>query len=215
MLIYFNRISTKEKRYFFVYALLTAISVLLAALFKFVFVNKTAYFAIGAIHIAIVFLILTLLFGINLQNKVIKKIAYISIIPFFIFCIYDFVYSSINSVAYFPLFVECLFFIVLILYFFFEKITEETTIPLFATFMFWIAVAFFLNFSGNFFLFIYSQSSNKAPDFNSNYTIIYSTVTVLKNIVISIAVTINEEVYKENKSDKVSNGFRQDFFYKI
>ena len=70
--------------------------------------------------------------------------------------------------------------------------------PLFGTFIFWFAVAFLLNFSGNFLLFVYSETSHKEPDFNTNYTIVYSTVTILKNILLCIAVTMKEIPNKTN-----------------
>ena len=58
--------------------------------------------------------------------------------------------------------------------------------------MFWFAVAFLINFSGNFLLFVYSETSKKDPDFNTNYTIIYSTVTILKNLLLCLAITMKE-----------------------
>ena len=69
---------------------------------------------------------------------------------------------------------------------------QDINEPLFSTFIFWFAVAFLLNFSGNFLLFVYSETSNKDPDFKTNYTIIYSVVTIIKNILLCIAVTIKE-----------------------
>jgi hypothetical protein len=94
-----------------------------------------------------------------------------------------------------------LFFLILIIYFFFEKIKQDANEPLFSTFIFWFSVAFLINFSGNFLLFIYSETSKKEPDFNTNYTIIYSTVTIIKNILLCLAITM-----KENHSHNSNNG---------
>ncbi len=126
----------------------------------------------------------------------VNKTIVISIIPFFIFCLLDYIFSISPSIAYGPLLTECIFFIILTIYFFFEKMKQDVNDPLFTTFAFWIAVAFLLNFSGNFLLFVYSETSNKEPDFKTNYTIIYSTVTVIKNILLCIAVTMKENTSK-------------------
>jgi hypothetical protein len=73
---------------------------------------------------------------------------------------------------------------------------QEANEPLFQTFVFWFAVAFIINFAGNFLLFVYSETSNKETDFKNNYTIIYSTVTILKNILLCLAVIIKETPVK-------------------
>ncbi len=93
---------------------------------------------------------------------------------------------------------ESLFFIILIIYFFYEKIKQDVNEPLFNGFIFWLAVAFLINFAGNFLLFVYSETSNKETDFKTNYTIIYSIVTVVKNILLCIAASIKEPI-KDNK----------------
>ena len=63
--------------------------------------------------------------------------------------------------------------------------------------IFWISVAFIINSSGNFFLFLYAQFSHEVDVFKtSQYTIIYTTVTVLKNLLLCISILIKEK--KEN-----------------
>ena len=69
---------------------------------------------------------------------------------------------------------------------------QEVTETFFSSFLFWLAVAYFINFSGNFLLFLYSYSADKAKDFKTNYTVIYSTVTITKNILLCIAVAVKE-----------------------
>jgi hypothetical protein len=51
-------------------------------------------------------------------------------------------------------------------------------------------VAFFINASGNLFVFIYKNLSVKGdPDVKTNSTIIYSTITFIKNIQFCIAIS--------------------------
>jgi len=201
LLIFFKRIVTIGKRGFFIYALLTAILALGLVLFRYISPDKTTYFLIGRIHTIIEFSLLTYIFSLYIRNKLVKKFVVILIIPFFILCLIDYTLSKIPSIAYVPLLTECLFFIIFIIYFFFEKIKQDVNEPLFATFIFWFSVAFLLNFSGNFLLFVYSETSNKEADFKTNYAIIYSSVTIVKNILLCIAVLIKESPIKNFGTD--------------
>lgn len=109
---------------------------------------------------------------------------------------YDYFSGNTPSIAYTPLLTECVFFTLLIVYFFFEKLKQDTNEPLFNTFIFWVAVAFLVNYSGNFLLFAYSETSTKEPDFKTNYAIIYSTVTIIKNLLLCISITIKDNFNK-------------------
>lgn len=161
--------------------------------------ERSNYVITARIHTIIEFSLLAYLFSFSIRNGAIKKIILSLIIPFFILCIIDYISTNAPSIAYIPLLTECLFFIVIILYFFFEKIKQSPNEPLFTTFIFWCAVAFLINFSGNFLLFVYSQTSNKEHDFKTNYTIIYCTVTIIKNILLCLAVTMKESnISKKN-----------------
>ena len=64
--------------------------------------------------------------------------------------------------------------------------------PIYQRSIFWVSVAFIINFSGNFFLFLYSKNSFNDEVFQRQYTIIYSSVTILKNILLCISLLINE-----------------------
>ena len=140
------------------------------------------------------------IFSLFIRNKVISKTITIAIIPFLILCLVDYISAKEPSLAYVPLLTECLFFIIVIIYFFFEKMKQEVNENLFSTFVFWFAVAFLINFSGNFLLFVYSETSVKDADFKTNYTIIYGTVTIIKNILLCIAVTMKESPNKINNN---------------
>ncbi|MBK7376569.1 MAG: hypothetical protein IPJ02_13715 [Chitinophagaceae bacterium] len=64
--------------------------------------------------------------------------------------------------------------------------------PIYQKAIFWVSVAFIINFSGNFFLFLYSMNSFNDETFRKQYIIIYTTVTVIKNILLSISIIIKE-----------------------
>ncbi len=78
---------------------------------------------------------------------------------------------------------------------------QETVIePIYQKAIFWISVAFIINSSGNFFLFLYSKNSYNDDVFKRQYTIIYTTVTVLKNLLLCISILI-----KESRQDNISS----------
>lgn len=138
------------------------------------------------------FSFLSFIFSFSISNNILKKIIRFSTVPFVILCITDYIISSTLDLAYIPLIIESLFFIILIIYFFFEKIKEDVSEPLFNNFIFWFAVAFFINFAGNFLLYVYSETAVKDKEYYSNYDFIYSIVTIVKNILLCIAAIIKE-----------------------
>lgn len=77
---------------------------------------------------------------------------------------------------------------------------EPVVEPIYQKAIFWISVAFIFNFSGNFFLFLYSKNSYNDEAFKHQYAIIYTTVTVIKNLLLCISILI-----KEKKEDPLSN----------
>ncbi|MBL0147081.1 MAG: hypothetical protein IPP48_16560 [Chitinophagaceae bacterium] len=121
-----------------------------------------------------------------------KKIVLFAIIPFVLLSILDFTTSIKGTFSFVPLVVECLVILTYILYFFYEKMRSDIFTPAYQTRAFWIAVAFTLFCSGNFFLFLYSNNSVKDDLYKLQYTIIYSTFTILKNLFICIGLSIKE-----------------------
>ena len=71
---------------------------------------------------------------------------------------------------------------------------QETVVePIYQKAIFWISVAFIINSSGNFFLFLYSKNSYNDETFKKQYTIIYTTVTVIKNFLLCVSILIKEK----------------------
>ena len=78
---------------------------------------------------------------------------------------------------------------------------ESVVDPVYQRAIFWISVAFIINFSGNFFLFLYSKNSYIDDAFKRQYTIIYTTVTVLKNVLLCISISIREKTENPSQSN--------------
>lgn len=202
MLLFFLRITTKERRVFFLYSLFTSILIGLAFYYNVVIVHKPSYYIVARIHTIIEFSLISILFSLFIKNIVIKKVVIVSIFPYILICIFDYYFSKSPSIAYTPLFIECLFFLVLILYFFYEKLNQELYEPLLSTFSFWIAVAFIINFAGNFVLFTWSKSVTiRDQEFKDNYLLIYASVTILKDILLCYAVTRKDRIKQRIEND--------------
>ena len=66
--------------------------------------------------------------------------------------------------------------------------------PIYYKAIFWISVAFIINSSGNFFLFLYGRYSYEVNVFKTpQYTIIYTTVTIIKNLLLCYSIFIREK----------------------
>jgi hypothetical protein len=97
---------------------------------------------------------------------------------------------------------ECIVFLGIIVYLFIEKIQdEEILVPIYETTIFWISTAFVFYFAGNFFLFMYAKTSATDKAFPSNYTLIYSTVTITKSIFLCIGITIKERKFIKTEEE--------------
>ena len=71
---------------------------------------------------------------------------------------------------------------------------ETVSEPIYLRAIFWISVAFIINTSGNFFLFLYARFNYDVNVFKTpQYTIIYTTVTILKNMLLCISILIKEK----------------------
>ncbi len=90
--------------------------------------------------------------------------------------------------------------LLILIYIFYEKMQYTLLNPIYQTSFFWIAVAFIIYFAGNFFLFLYSKNSYQDEAFRRQYTIIYTTVTIAKDILLSIAAFIKDEKESTNLS---------------
>ncbi|MBL0057310.1 MAG: hypothetical protein IPP31_14295 [Chitinophagaceae bacterium] len=189
---------TKDRKVFFLYAFLVTLFILTGIIVKEVLHSKVGIYSVSRIYDVMEFSFLSYFFSLHIANKRLRTVLPYAIIPFAIFCLYDFITTKVPSFAFIPLVIECLFFLVIIIYIFYEKMQYSIDEPIFVTSIFWIAVGFIVYCSGNFFLFLYSKNSYIDSSFKLQYSIIYSTVTILKNIMLCIGVSRKKEKIKEN-----------------
>ena len=131
-----------------------------------------------------------------------KKAVFLSASIFFLlYSIFDYLTTeSSKNFSFIPLVVECLFFVMVIIYFFYEKIQYNLSIPILHTAEFWISIALLLYFSGNFFLFLYSKSMYNNPSFRVQFTIIYNTLTIFRDILLTVAVLVKVYITTNTKN---------------
>jgi len=187
-----------EKKVFFLYTLVIAVLIITGVTFRYIYDDRISYYIVVRIYNIIEYSLLAYFFSLHLKNKVIKNILLFSPTLFASYAIYNFIIAKEPALPFVPLIFEYIILLCFIIYFFFEIMQETVVEPVYQRMVFWISVAFILNFSGNFFLFLYSKNSFNDEEFQRQYTIIYSSVTILKNILLCIAVSIKEPK-KESK----------------
>ena len=183
----------KYLKVFFIYTILLA-SFSTATLYILNFEHsRPAYLFILRIYIAIEYGILVYFFSILIQNKFFKKIILFSITPFWLYCIYNFFISEHDTFNNYPALMEFAVFILIIIFYFYEKMNIVSSIPLFKSISFWLCVGLFIYFTGNLFFLLFITST-KDKDILNQMFLIYSFVTIIKNIILASAWFANEKL---------------------
>lgn len=181
---------------FFLYTLLIAVLVITGFSLLYIYKSPEKYYFVVRIYNILEYSLLAYLFSFYIKNHFVRKFLLLSIIGYTVFCVYAFVVANEPAMPFLPASVEHVLLLIFILYYFFETIQNITSEPIYQKAIFWISVAFIINSAGNFFLFLYSKNSFKDDTFKMQYTIIYTTVTILKNIFLCISIPIKESPSK-------------------
>ena len=155
--------------------------------------SRALYFILLRLYIATEYLILIYFFAFLAKNNSYKKIIAFSIIPFWGYCIYNYITSDPQTFNNYPSLVEFSVFILLIIYYFYEKMNIVSSIPLFKSISFWLCVGLFIYFTGNLFFLLFITSTNDKYIITQMF-LIYSFVTITKNIILASAWFANERV---------------------
>lgn len=183
---------TKEKKVFFLYTILIAILVVVGFSLLYLFKSSENYYLVVRVYIVIEYTLLAYFFSLFIKKTTIKRFLLFTPVAFFLFCVYDFIIEKIPGLPFLPASVAHILLLCFIIYYFFEVMQNSVIEPIYQRAIFWISVAFIINSSGNFFLFLYSRTSFDDDTFKSQYTIIYTTVTVIKNVLLCISIMIKE-----------------------
>jgi hypothetical protein len=186
---------------FFIYLCLLCGLLIPVIFFKYVYISNVYRLLFLRFFLIMEFSALSLIFYYTIKQNTLRKIIFIIPFIFSAFSIYDYILSDKDKFSYIPLAGECLILLIYIIYFFYEKIQISTNIPIYQTNMFWIAVAFTLYCSGNFFLFLYSNNAIKNEQYFFQYTLIYSTFTIIKNTLLCIGIMTKQPIENPLKND--------------
>jgi hypothetical protein len=191
-LLFFKKINSKEMKVFFVYTIVGVFLFIisyLASNFYPAYLNITI-----SVSLILQFIFLSILYFNIIKNKKIKNLIISGAVLYVFFWIYNFSKSNPSEYDFTPLAIECIFFTFLIVYYFFEIMRYSLDIQLFQLPSFWISVAFLINFSGTFILFLFGKSLVEDPSFKTQFLIIVSTITIIKNILLCTAVIANKNL---------------------
>ncbi len=182
---------------------------MLSVILVFLIKNQNLYFTILRFFIFFEYTFFALYFYFLLKNYYVKKILIFSIGIFLVFCGYRYFDSKIIGFDSTTFIVEFVIFIIVILYYFYEKIKIVTNYHTYKSISFWLSVGIFIYFTGNFFFLLFVKSS-KDPIFIKQMKIIYSIVTITKNIILSLAWLAQERQESDADILQIPDGVQLD-----
>ena len=203
-LIFYKKINTRALKVFFIYTLLLSFFIFINYYLLYIRESKDhvkEYYLINVrTYVITEYILLALFFFCTIKSKIPKNIILFSALPFTIFCILNYFSSDPLVFNNKTLLAEFSLFIIVIVYFFFEKMRIVTRIPLYQSITFWLCVGLFIYFTGNFFYLLFTSTATDLK-FKAQMHIIYSIVTITKDIILSLAwfafeqkVTIEDEL---------------------
>ncbi len=198
-LLFFKKINSKEMKVFFAYTIVNFLFVVLALIALYILKSFPYNLISIRIFIGLEFLLVAVFYSTIIKNFTVGLIIKVSIVLYLLYSFYNFYKSPPGQFDFIPLVIECLLFCTLIMYYFFETMRITVSIPLYQLPTFWISVGFLIYFSGNFFLFLYANNSIKNPAFAAQYTLIYSSITIVKNILLCIGVITNKNLITKDQ----------------
>ena len=196
--IYFrNKIDTKGLKVFFIYTIALAL-LSISGLASFNFINVNSFYVyIVKLYTIVEYVLFAIMLYHFYENKAAKKLIIFSIFPFLFFSLIN-LYFNKNNFSSSPLLLEFFSFIVFIIYFFYEKMKSTILNPIYQNISFWICVGLFFYFSGNFFFLLFSTLRFK-DGLVVQMQLVYTIVTISKNLFLSFAFFANGDIIKKNK----------------
>ena len=186
---------------FFVYIILLAFFTTITIITFYLIKSQFFYSFVVRVYVIFEYCILSIFFYNLYTNRIAKRIIIYSIIPFVIYSSYNLIIIERTGFNNNSLVLEFLAFIIFIIYFFYEKMKTVVLYPLYQSITFWICVGLFLYFTGNFFFILFIKSTTD-KELRVQMKIIYSFVTITKNIFLSMAFFATE--ISDNTSEEFS-----------
>lgn len=192
-IFFYKKLNTKALKVFFYYVIFLSFFVIASVITLRLLKSQAIYFIILKFYTLFEFTLVAYFLRCIIKNAIVVKILKYSLYVFVPVCIYFYVITNSSRFSTYPSIIEFMFFIVILIYFFYEKIKTVIIYPLYQSHTFWICVGFFIYFTGNFFFFLFSNTTSD-KSFITQLNIIYSFVTIIKNIILSVSLLVNEPV---------------------
>ena len=93
-----------------------------------------------------------------------------------------------NSFDSFAIGIESIIILILCIYYLYLEIKESDSLLIYSTFNFWVIITFLIYFSGTFFLYIMTENTYHDIAFQKLYLVINSCFSILKNILLCVAM---------------------------
>ncbi len=200
-MIFIKKISTKGLKVFFIYALALAILSFFSTFSLLVLQLKNFYFYLIKIYTIVEYSLLTLMFYFFYEKKTPKIFLLFIAASYWVFFV-TMNYRQHADFNSYPLLIEFFSFILFIIYYFSEKILIPSFQPIYKKISFWICVGLFFYFTGNFFYILLVENSRNQPaEVKNQLILIYSLVTITKNLILGFSIWIGDE------SDNNPNNF--------
>lgn len=192
-----KKLNTKVLKVFFIYSIGLAVFATTSLLTRYVLQNLNLSLIIVRCYLAFEYSLFAYFLSLLYKNVIFKKVILTSVLGYWSFIVFD-IFQNGKFIGEFVPVIEFLLFLFFLIYYFFERMNTLVAHPIYHSISFWICVGLLLYFSGNFFIFLLSNSSHE-KGFISQIKVIYSFVTITKNILLSVAFFAND--LPENSND--------------
>ncbi len=187
--LFYKKLNTRFLEVFFIYAILQAVFIILISLNYYINRSLPTNNLILRFHLVFEYILIGYFLYLLIESVIARKILLFSILPFLIYNFYDFLKYGNSTFSNTPTIVEFFIFIVFIIIFFFEKMQNDFTVPIYSTISFWICVGLFVYCTGNFFYILFSENFKNANiEIKNQLKLLYSVITILKNIIIGFSL---------------------------
>ena len=208
-MVFFKKLHTKYLKVFFVYSLVLAIFILISFVYLRPKVDKDTYFTILNFYTFIEFILLSLMIYFYSKRRWVRITVLFTFIIFAIYHLVNYLVFDRLTLNFSHNTVTCIILILYIVFFFYTKMKIVSSVPLYQTMSFWIFVAFFLYYTGNFFFFLI-LGSEQSVEIQKFMIVVYSVVTIIKNIILCSSFSFNEPTELINKNLSIPNDLNLD-----
>lgn len=175
---------------------ITAHSILSALCYYFVYFQNsfTNYNSCLKVNLIVEFICLFIFICIEIQNRFRFYLLIFLFVVFFSIFTFEQVNYSMNEFKNGSTLFEFFALIVLTIYYFYERLSRFDIEKSIVNKTFIIIIGLFLYFTGNFFFMLLVEiSKSSTSEIKSNLTVIYCSITIIKNIIIAIGLSLPEK----------------------